>query len=97
MNYGLSEKDYCFIKDALSVLISKGAIVWCFGSRARGDFHQHSDLDLMVESNVNVEDEIGRLKELFENSFLTIKVDLVDLSCFAKSYLENFEDEKKLF
>ncbi|MFP5458000.1 MAG: nucleotidyltransferase family protein, partial [Bacteriovoracia bacterium] len=70
---------------------------WCFGSRARGNHREFSDLDLMVESDSDLSREIAQLKEIFEESRLPIKVDLVDLASFAHSYREGFEKDKLIF
>lgn len=98
MKFGLSDSDYEFIKlnfvDPLSKL---GAQVWCFGSRARGDFHKFSDLDLMIENGVHLDKEVAALREFLTNSNFPLKVELVQWSEFADSYRKSYEQDKKIF
>lgn len=57
--------------------------VYFFGSRATSQYRQYSDLDLWINSIPSLSTtELGQLRELFEESDLPIKVDLVtDDSC----------------
>jgi predicted nucleotidyltransferase len=95
--FGLSDSDYRLISTLLSPLTEAGAKVWCFGSRARGDHHEFSDLDLMLESSNDLSREIGDLKEAFEESRLPIKVDLVQDRNFAEAYRSSYLEDRKLF
>ncbi len=97
MKFGLEEQDYHFLKKQLTAAGEFNAKIYCFGSRARGDYHEFSDLDLMLESDKDLSDLIGELREVFEESSLPIKIDLVQLKDFEKSYLENYLKEKTLF
>jgi len=47
-----------------------------FGSRAKGTAKTFSDLDLVIRGLIS-RDELSRLRELFEDSDLPFKVDLV--------------------
>lgn len=97
MKFGLAAKDYEFISKALSPLREMGARIWCFGSRARGDHRPFSDLDLMVESPADLSRAVAALKEVFEESRLPIKIDLVELRDFAESYRPGFEKDRVAF
>jgi predicted nucleotidyltransferase len=98
MNFGLSDEEYDFISVHVVAPLSKyGAKVWCFGSRARGDFKKFSDLDLMIENGQHLESVVSSIREFLSNSNFPFKVDLVQLSDFAQSYRENYEHEKKPF
>lgn len=97
MKFGLSTENYRFIKSLLKKLEEKGAKIFCFGSRARGDFRKFSDLDLMVEGDSNLSSAVGELEEIFEESDLPIKVDIVELRHFAKDYLEGYQKDKVVF
>ena len=57
--------------------------IYFFGSRATSQYRQYSDLDLWINSTPSLSTtELGQLRELFEESNLPIKVDLVtDDSC----------------
>ncbi len=95
--FGLSKKDYEFIKEQLQDLERNGVKIWCFGSRARGDHHRFSDLDLMIDSEKSLDLKVSEIKEIFEESNLPIKIDIVELKNFADSYRAGFERDKKAF
>jgi len=56
-----------------------------FGSQARGDADQTSDVDLALEGNVN-EVELARLREALEESTLPYTVDVVDMSKVSEQF-----------
>lgn len=65
---------------ARRVLEGTGAKAILFGSRARGDARQWSDIDLAIESDNDLPPEIlSALREAFEESHLLLNVDVVDL------------------
>ncbi len=97
MKFGLSQDQYQFLCNTLTPLQQKGAKVWCFGSRARGDFQPFSDLDIMIESELDLSNEIAKISELISNSNFPYKVDLVELGNFAKEYRSSFQRDKILF
>ena len=95
MKFGLNEYEYQFIlKMIVTPLIKKGARVWCFGSRARGSHQPFSDLDLMIESAVDLSREIGAITEKLIESDFPYKVDIVQEIQFADSYRTNFLKER---
>lgn len=98
MKFGLSDKEYEFIQlNVIEPLSKSGSKVWCFGSRARGDYHKFSDLDLMIENGNHLDQQIASIREFLTKSNFPFKVDLVLLSEFADSYRKNYEKEKKIF
>ena len=42
-------------------LKSKGALIYLFGSRAKGDYRKFSDIDLLVDSTVDLSKLIARI------------------------------------
>ena len=66
---------------ASRVLAGTGAKAILFGSRARGDARQWSDIDLAVEfadgAPIGV---LSELREAFDQSNILLNVDVVDLS-----------------
>lgn len=95
MKFGLTDAQYDFIyKTAVEPLEKQGAVVWCFGSRARGNFTAFSDLDLMVESDKDLGREISKVSEVLSNSNFPFKVDIVELRNFATGYLSSFQKER---
>ena len=73
--------DLTLARDIVShVLAGTGAKAILFGSRARGDARQWSDIDLAIESEKALPPEIlSALREAFEESNLLLNVDVVDL------------------
>lgn len=97
MDLGLSTDHIYFIKEQLHKYLEKDSKIWVFGSRSRGDFAEFSDLDLMLESDSDQKQKLFQIKEVFEESHLPIKIDLIQLKDFAKSYFENYKNERQLF
>ena len=63
--------------------------VLLFGSRARGDHHQGSDVDLgLIPSKSLSSSRVSFLKEIIENSCIPYKVDVVDLRDVSKEFYE---------
>ncbi len=92
MTFGLSDDQYEILDSLLiSPLKNKGYSIWVFGSRARGDHHRFSDIDLLYAAPDNGEDSllVSKILEDLTNSNLTIKVDLVNNESLAESYREN--------
>lgn len=95
MKFGLTEQQYQYIQEVVVAPLKKlGATVWVFGSRARGDQTDFSDLDLMVESEGDIALSVGMLQETLENGNFPYKVDIVQSKNFAESYRESFEEDK---
>ena len=97
MNFGLNQQQLDYVvQEIVLPLTLLGAKVWCFGSRARGDYQEFSDLDLMVEAPIDLGPDISQLLEKVEESNFPYKIDIVQLQKFASSYRANFEREKIL-
>lgn len=61
--------------------------VWVFGSRVSGTVKPHSDLDLAVLTDHPLDlNDLGNLREAFENSDLPIRVDIVDWSTITDEF-----------
>lgn len=98
MKFGLTSSEYEYISETLVRPLSiRNAIIWCYGSRARGDFKPFSDLDLMIEANSDVSSEVASIREKIESSNFPYKVDIVLLEQFASSYRPSFEKDKVRF
>lgn len=54
--YGLTENTYKKIKEVVEAY--KNYTFKVFGSRARGDFKNNSDIDIAIEGNINKEKQI---------------------------------------
>jgi predicted nucleotidyltransferase len=99
MSFGLSAQELTYFKDKLvKPLFTAGAKVWVFGSRARGEHRQHSDLDVLVQydGKDNLAPILSNIREVFEEGNFPYKVDLVLLSDLADSYRENVLRDRQL-
>ena len=95
MRFGLTQEQYQYIQETVVIPLKKqGATVWVFGSRGRGDHGKFSDLDLMVDSAMDISSSIGRIAEVLENGNFPYKVDMVQSREFAESYRKSFERDK---
>lgn len=66
-----------------------------FGSRARGDHRNYSDLDLWIETSPKLEAEkMSDLREAFEESDLSIKIDLITPDSVLPAYESHIRAEK---
>ena len=98
MRFGLTPEQEKYVhRTVVEPLEAQGAVVWCYGSRARGDHQPFSDLDLMVDSTLDLGALIGTIAEALQDGPLPYKVDLVPLSQFAAGYLEGFHRDKVRF
>lgn len=90
MKFGLTPLQLEIISTKLLLPLENAGIkVWFFGSRARGDFKQFSDLDVLYEGQNIPPSLIGSVSEDLEESSLPIKVDLVNIEDLAESYRES--------
>ncbi len=90
MKFGMTE-DQFQILDSLVIgpLKKNGARVFLFGSRATGQHHPHSDVDILYKPGPNFElatNLISEIKESIEESRFPFKVELVAESDLAESY-----------
>jgi predicted nucleotidyltransferase len=72
--------------------------VWAFGSRARGNAKEFSDLDLAIlGENPLPPDVQAALTDEFDESDLAFKVDLVDWATTGESFREIIRHEHRTF
>lgn len=68
--------------------------IFCFGSRADGTFRASSDLDVLLKARSGAKiplEKLSRLKELFEDSDLPFKVDVLDELAISKEFKRKIE------
>lgn len=98
MNFGLKSDEYDYInKQVVAPIEAQGGRVFCYGSRARGDHNQYSDLDLMVEAGKDLSTLISQLQELLSQGNFPYKVDIVELRHFADAYKPGYMRDKVPF
>lgn len=98
MKFGLPPDQFEILEKTLIAPIKKKNIkIYIFGSRARGQFHPFSDIDILIEESGNSvvsESEISKIREELEESRLGVAVDIVRSKELAKSYVESVLKER---
>lgn len=85
MKFGLSEEIYENIK-TIAKRYEYGFKI--FGSRARGDYKNYSDIDIAIFENVNEKDEY-RIRNDFDLLEIPYTIDLVFINANTKQELLN--------
>lgn len=75
---GLSQKVISLLTSVFEAFPKIQKVI-VFGSRAKGDFHSGSDIDLAVKASNMSYSEIQQLKLAIDDLNLLYKVDLVDI------------------
>ncbi len=82
------------IKDlVLSSMASQDVQIYLFGSWARGEQKQSSDVDIAIEGKENMTSSICMLREKLEESNVPYRVDLVDMQFASKILLKKIRQE----
>ena len=93
-NIDLSSHDWEEVKRILKKCLP-GCEVWAFGSRAKWKAKPYSDLDLAVISEQPLPiATMAELRESFDESDLTIKVDVVDWATASARFRKIIEGNK---
>lgn len=96
--FGFTANEFAYIVNKVVVPIeAQNGRVFCFGSRARGEHQQFSDLDLLVRGDESLKPKIFEIMETLENENFPYKVDIVLESELADSYRESVIKDLKLF
>jgi uncharacterized protein len=95
---GIEEKNKEVITGILSVLFPK-AKIYLFGSRARGVYGPHSDIDLAIDEGKAIEPlrRVGEAREVLNALYIPYKIDVVDLHGVSKAMQENILHEGVLW
>ena len=70
--------------------------VYLFGSRARGDEEEGSDVDLAISGTEIDRSDLSLIREQWEYSTIPVMLDLVDLQDINSTLGEQIEKEKVL-
>lgn len=79
MGTGLTKRDV----KTLTILLNKYStikVVYIFGSRAKGNYHKGSDIDLAIMNEGVHNSDLVRLKSDLEESNLPYSVDIINFS-----------------
>ncbi len=72
--------------------------VWLFGSRARGDFRNESDIDLALDAPALTSNDVSRLSGRLDELGLLYRVDFVNLhDTLEERFRSLIEQDRKLF
>jgi len=100
LSFGLEQS---VANDIRSILINTLKLknsysVFVFGSRAIGKHKKYSDLDLWIESDPNLSlANITQLREIFEESEIPIKIDIVTPETCLDDYKDKIQNQKVLW
>lgn len=97
MKFGLTAPQFQYITNTVIIPFKNiGLQIYCFGSRARGNNHPFSDLDLMIEGPIT--DDAQKLKhsiaEKLSNENFPFKVDLVFFDEYSDAYKASYIEDK---
>lgn len=93
-NIDLNPHDWEEVKHILATYVP-GFEVWAFGSRVTWTAKAYSDLDLAVITQEPLTlSELARLKEAFDDSTISIKVDVVDWASTTESFRKIIKKNK---
>lgn len=85
--FGIAPEEFSLLdRLVLTPLKVAEARVFLFGSRARGDNSEFSDVDLLVEGDVP-SSLLAKVSEDIEESLFPYRVDLVPVGTLAAAYL----------
>ena len=85
--YGLTDEQLDTIKRILAPFADKIEHIDIFGSRAQGAHRPNSDIDIVLRGSVD-EKTIDRIRTLFNESNLPVKVDVLLYSLIKKPELK---------
>lgn len=70
-------------------------LVWAFGSRVKGNAKAYSDLDLAIITSQPLSlTKMAIIKEAFEESNLSIRIDVVDWAATNETFRKIIEQDK---
>lgn len=91
MNFGLTQKDIENIKTTLAGFDEiESAII--FGSRAKGNSKNASDVDIAIKGNAVSHDTIVRLYSMLDDTYLPYFFDVVDYQTIDNQALKEHID-----
>lgn len=85
---GIIQSDKHKIIGVIKAVIPEAKII-LYGSRARGDFTDRSDIDIALQADQQLSRaDIAEIKDMLENSSIPYHFDIVDLETIPKNLKE---------
>jgi predicted nucleotidyltransferase len=79
-NSGISQEVHQKVVSLIKALIPQ-AKIYLFGSRARGDYHDRSDIDIALDAGEKLTRRtVGEARDVLEASNILYRIDIVDLN-----------------
>ena len=95
--FGLKPEHIGFLNNTLRNYIKdENAKIYIFGSRAKGNFREYSDVDIAVDSTDFTPEIKSKLEIEFENSLFPYEVDIVDLNNIKENFKAVIQDSMVL-
>lgn len=89
MKFGLEKRYLDYILQVLREnILQKDAKFYIFGSRAKGNFKEYSDIDIAVkltDGKISA-DILGKILLVFSDSTLPYEVDVIDLNAIDEKF-----------
>ena len=94
MNLKINPQDWQEVCHILKALVPEYP-VWAFGSRVKGTAKTYSDLDLAIITDQPLSlTKMATLKEAFDESTLSIRIDTVDWAATSEAFRKIIEQDK---
>ena len=94
MMFGLEDRHVNFIKELLKRHVpNSDAKFYVFGSRAKGNYREYSDVDIAIDCPDMTLDKRLKLLSDFENSTFPYEVDIIDLNTIKDSFKNIIKDD----
>lgn len=98
LNFDITPQEFHIVQNILENHLSNDCKVWVFGSRAKNNAQNYSDLDLAIEClNIDTRQLITRLKDDFTESDLPYTVDVLDINRVEPYFQKIINNKKILF
>jgi len=95
-NIDLNPQDWLEVRRILETHLPEYP-VWAFGSRVQGTAKPYSDLDLAIITRQPLSlTEMAIIKEAFDESDLSIRVDIVDWAAASETFRTIIDQDKRV-
>ena len=91
--FGLEEKHFTFLLNILKKY-APNAKHFVFGSRAKGNYNQYSDIDIALKSKDEILpiETLDKIRLEFDNSTFPYEIDIIDLNSIDDNFKNIIKD-----